>query len=187
MKKLAIVMTVLMVFSSVSFAHNGAISLYLDETPTDCDYDLAPFLFVDIYILHVKGDGPELGRAVQFRILSTSAALSIGNAEWNPATTLTLGSLTEGISISFGKTCLGQGNDVTYIGKFQVFNTGDSDTARVKVVDDPTDVHNPGIYITLCEENDPKYRVLGGTFVINGSCDPAVEPKSWGAIKSMFE
>jgi len=187
MKKLAIAMTVLMIISSVSFAHNGAISLYLDETPSDCDYDLPLFLAVDIYILHIRGNGPELGKAVQFRILSTSPALQIGNEEWNPAKTLTMGSLTDGISVSFGNTCLGQGNDVTYIGKFQVFNTGDTDTARVKVVDDPTDKTSPGIYITICDENNTKYRVLGGTFVINGSCDPAVEPKSWGAIKSMFE
>ena len=187
MKKLLSVLTLALLLTTQAFAHNGAISLYTDETPSDCDYDLALGLNTYLYVLYVKGDGPILGNAAQWRILISSPQIIIGTAEWRPEIVATLGGLETGISVT-ASSCLGNpAEDYTYIGRFTVINVGDVDTSTVKVVDDPTDPEKPGVYITICDPDNTKYEVLGGTFIINGTCDPAVEPKSWGAIKSMFK
>ena len=186
MKRLSLIIAFLLIVSSTLFAHNGALSLYLDETLAQCSANIGPFGTVNLQLLYVKDQGPYLGNAVEFRIMKTNGSEAIFQAPtWNPQIVITTGSIENGISLS-AADCMGLNSDVTYIGTIPVMDISDNDTFIVRVVDDPTAVV-PGIYILKCDEAHTKVPVLGGWFVFNGSCNPAVESKSWGAIKSIYK
>ena len=190
MKKLSMTVVFLLLVSSAIYAHNGAISLYLDETATQCSTTLLSGQ-ADIMVLYIRGDGPYLGSGLEFRLLLSSPAAGSGvlfmDPTWSSQIVLTEGDIQTGISL-VGSTCLGVNSDIVYIGTVPIFNIGgDSDTFNVRVVDDPNVTSpGPGIYILLCDAHKTKVPVLGGWFVFNGSCNPGVESKSWSAIKSMY-
>ncbi len=186
MKRLSIMVMSIVILFSLAYAHDGAISLYTDETATDCDANLNIFQSDTVYVLYIRDNGPQLGRALQFRLLSSTASLNVISEAWRPDMILTIGNVFSGISLT-ATDCLGAQQDNVYIGMVAFLNVGDTDTFTVRVVDDPNAAPDPGIFITLCETGDPMYRVLGGTFVYNGSCNPGVEATSWGAIKSMYK
>jgi len=186
MKRLSIVVVLLVVLFSVAFAHDGAISLFTDETATDCDTDVNLYQSFDVYVIYIKDNGPYLGKALQFKLeKSNPSGLNKINETWIPEIILTIGDVDNGVSLT-ASDCLGTSSETVYIGKVTYLSLS-NDSMTVKVVDDPNAAPDPGIFITLCEEGDPMYRVLGGTFVLNGSCNVAVEDKSWGAIKSLYK
>ncbi|RLA76428.1 MAG: hypothetical protein DRG33_07885 [Deltaproteobacteria bacterium] len=186
MKRMSLIIAFLLIVSSVVFAHNGALSLYLDDTLAKCSANIGPFGTVDLQLLYVKDQGPYLGNAAEFRILKSNGNKAVfNNVAWSTQIVATLGDISTGITVT-GADCLGLNSDVTYIGTITVMDISDTDTFVVRVVEDPTALV-PGIYITKCEEGNPKANVLGGWLVFNGSCNPAVESKSWGAIKSIYK
>ena len=178
---------------SLAFAqsHNGAISLYTDENIGDCDAVSNMFDIVDINLYYVRGNGPDLGEAYEFRLMCTSTSITFNQPTWPPTMQGTLGSLETGISVTHN-VCIGIGLDVTWLGTIPVFNVGDGDTFTVKVVEHPEakcpgDIPCPGIYITECPDPKPRHKCLGGSFIFNGVCNPAADSRSWGAIKSLFK
>ncbi|UCF05427.1 MAG: hypothetical protein JSV33_16200 [bacterium] len=192
MKKLAMVAAVILLISTLVFAHEGAISLYLDETIGDCDESIGAFGIVDINLYYVKDQGLELGRSYEFRLVATNGTAIYNQPVWPPTFQASIGDLVNGISVAHS-VCIGSGETVTWLGTIPVFNVGaDTDTFQVRVVDNPNSKPGPGdpipgIYITLCDENQTMVQVIGGTFIFNGECNPAVETKSWGAIKSLIK
>jgi hypothetical protein len=107
------------------------------------------------------------------------------DVQWSPFLSGSLGDVESGIALAFSQ-CLGQDQPVAYIGSVTIFyNDLTPVTFNIRVVEPPGAVP-PGIAITECDPLNPIVNVLGGWFVFNGSCNPGVEPKSWGAIKDLY-
>ena len=193
MKRLTLAALFVMVLCGGAFAHNGALSLYADETITVCDAGLALFDTYNLNMYYVKDQGPDLGRAAEFRLLRSSSAALLQAPTWSPKINLTLGDLESGISITSNE-CIGPGETISYIGTIPVMSLGDPDTFTVRVVRHPATLPAPAIRITVCDPTNPLADVLGGTFIFNGDpnpanwlhCNPGVHSTSWGAIKSLY-
>jgi hypothetical protein len=190
MKKLALGVLLVMVFCGSAFAHNGALSLYTDETIQVCSKAIGPTETSTISMFYVRDLGVNLGNAVEFRLTVSDPRGIFVNTVWSPMITLTLGTIESGISLT-GSQCLGGTENVTFIGSIDIFwadFTLPVPMFTVNVVADPgADI--PGIYVLQCTpppQNQPRVAVLGGVFVFNGSCDPGVQPTSWGAIKELY-
>jgi hypothetical protein len=168
-------------------AHDGALSLYKDQTLQVCSDGSAAFETDTIRMYYVRDNGSDLGNAVEFRLEISDAVnvVKLGE-EWNSQFNTWLGDVMNGISATAAQ-CLGANEPVVYIAAFYFFNTdfmgGQYFTVSVK--EDPG-AQPPGIYITECLPGNPVKQVLGGTFVFNGSCDPGVTQTSWGAIKELY-
>jgi hypothetical protein len=188
MKKLAMSALFVILLVGTAAAHNGALSLYTDATISACNMDIASFQTDTIRMYYVRGSGPNLGKAVEFRLeASTIDALFLGT-EWNSQIVVTLGDITNGMSITASQ-CLGGDASVVYIGSIFVMYTGfafPAETFTVMVKENPT-AQPPAINITICDPDNTLYAVLGGTFVFNGSCNPGVKETSWGAIKQLYK
>jgi hypothetical protein len=185
MKKLALsALFVVMLFGS-ALAHDGAISLYTDETITVCNLPLGPFEQAIIGIYYVRDQGYDIGRAAEFRLEASNPSAIFIDPVWSPLLSASIGDVDNGISLAFSQ-CLGPDQAVAFIGTITVFWTDISTvTFTVRVVDHPT-TQPPGINFTRCDPLNPMLTALGGTFVFNGSCNPGVQPKSWGAIKELY-
>ena len=185
MKKLALGALLVVLLSGSALAHNGAISLYTDETITICNAAMEAYQSVTIGIYYVRDQGPDMGSAAQFKIASSNAAGMIVDAQWSPLLSGSIGQVDTGISLAFSQ-CLGQDQAVAYIGTITVFYADVTPvTFNIRVVEHP-EPNPPAISITECDPLNPIVNVLGGWFVFNGSCNPGVEPQSWGAIKGLF-
>lgn len=185
MRKLALLLAFAVLIPAAAFAHNGALSLYMDQTISDCDAPIGAFETVVIKMYYVKDQGYDLGNAVEFKLgLSTTAAIFTPPPTWNTLFTVTLGDIDNGISLAAGG-CLGVGFNVVYIGDISVLNFGEFGPFTCKVLAHPTS-EPPGIYITRCDAYQTRTEVLGGTFIFNGVCNPGVETESWGAIKALY-
>lgn len=186
MKKLALSgLLVIMLFGS-ALAHNGALSLYImDGTVMICNKDIASDEIAIISLFYIKDLGEDLGRAVEFRLLSSDPLAFFVDAVWSSQISVPLGNVNDGISLT-ASTCMGVGETVVFIGDITVFYSNPSPaTFTVRVVDHPL-AQPPGIYITRCDPDNTLIAVLGGTFVFNGSCNPGVQATSWGAIKELY-
>ncbi|MFA4947253.1 MAG: hypothetical protein WC674_01950 [Candidatus Krumholzibacteriia bacterium] len=186
MKKLAMSVLFLMLMFGSAVAHDGALSLFRDATLGACSAPIGMFEIDTIMMYYVRDDGPDLGKALEFRIeMSIAEALPIGY-EWNSQIVLEFGNIMDGISIT-GATCLGSNQTEVYIGSLYIMYAGAFDDERftAMVKEDPA-AQPPGIYITLCAEGNPMWPVLGGTFVFNGNCSTGVKETSWGAIKELY-
>ncbi|MGD1049021.1 MAG: hypothetical protein ABR899_09780 [Candidatus Krumholzibacteriaceae bacterium] len=186
MKKLALGVLLVMAFSGSAFAHNGALSLYTDQTISICDMTMGALETHTINMYYVKDQGVNLGNAVEFRLTASDPRAIFTNEAWNPLITLALGTVDGGISLT-ASNCLGGTENVTFIGGIDVFwaDVSTPPTFTVNVVPDQT-ADPPGIYVLQCNGQQTRVSVLGGTFVFNGSCNPGVQPKSWGAIKDLY-
>jgi hypothetical protein len=191
MRRLSLAVLFVAVLFTGAHAHNGAISLYTDETITKCDAVLQLYEMFDLNIYYVKDQGPDLGRAVEFRVLVSTGSALLQPATWSPKIVFSLGDPETGISLT-AMECIGPGETVSYIGTIPVMNVGDPDTFTVRVVKDPATLPAPSIRITGCDPENPLYEVLGGYFVFSGdplhpgSCNPAVRSRTWGSIKSLY-
>lgn len=195
MKNLSLLLCALLLLVGASAsAHNGAISLYADTDLNSCSMEVVSGGgFGELWILYVRDQGVDMGSAAQFRVITTTTDIQFFNLEWEPQITLIIGSFPGNIAIA-GDSNFGCGQPVVPLGSFTVVNFSDPDTFYVKIVDNPEPVWGPGIYITDCTEPLPiEVKVLGGTFVLTGdqenfpaSCNPAVDSKTWGAIKNMY-
>jgi len=192
MKRLTLAAFFVTVLFTGVFAHSGAISLYTDDTITKCDAILQLFDMYNMNIFYVKDQGPDLGKAVEFRLLRSSSGSLLQPATWSPKIVASIGDPETGISLTASE-CMGPGETVTYIGTVPVMNVGDADTFTVRVVPDPGALPAPAIRITQCDVNSTILEGLGGTFVFSGdpqhpgTCNYAVRSKTWGAIKSLYQ
>jgi hypothetical protein len=187
MKKLTLAAVILFVLTTSVSAHEGSIALYENETLTTCSVNPFPAGEYNVMILYVRGDGPEMGSAAEFKIVVSSALAIIQSVEWASYITLTLGDIFNGIAVT-GQGCIGAGLNVLRLGTLNVLNLGDATRFTITVDEYPAGDPEPpaGIYITKCETGNPLHECTGGTFVFNGSCNPAAESSSWGAIKSIL-
>jgi hypothetical protein len=193
MKRTFVLLTLLLVLASGAHAHEGMLALFTNENASDCDANLAPFEVMDVHLFYVRGDGPEMGGAFEFRIAASSDFIEFGVPTWHPSVEMhALGSLEEGIAVA-ASHWLGVDLYSVYLGTIPVINTGEEGEVTVSIVDHPGSIPEPGIFITLTDHNRSKHRVHGGVFVFNGTCvsplagPTATESSTWGAIKSMVE
>lgn len=172
------------VFVSSATAHEGAISLYLDETITDCDAYINAFETQPVNVYYIRHHGPELGKGVEFMVLITTPdALFSPPPVWSSAISLIIGDIQSGISM-VSPTCMGVGQDVVYLGRLSVLSLMMSPaTFYMGIMPHPA---TGAISITLCDANNTIASVLGGAFVFNGKCNVATDETSWGAIKSLY-
>lgn len=185
MKKLALSSLLIVMLFGSAVAHDGAISLYTDETITVCNLPLGPFEQTVIGIYYVRDQGFDIGRAAEFRLQSSNPSGIFIDSAWSPLLSASIGDVDNGISLAFSQ-CLGPDQAVAFIGAVTVFFADVSTvTFTVRVVDNPN-AQPPGIKFTRCDPENTLLSALGGTFVFNGSCNPGVEPKSWGAIKELY-
>lgn len=192
MKRTFTLFTLLIVLAAGAHAHDGMMALFTDEGASDCDADLAPFGVMDVHLFYVRGDGPEMSGAFEFMLATSSDFVQFGVPTWHPAVEMSaLGSLEQGISVA-ASHWLGVDLYVVYLGTIPIINVGEEGKFTVSVADHPGSLP-PGVYITLTDFYRSRYRVIGGTFVFNGTCSSplaeptTVKPSTWGAIKGMFE
>jgi hypothetical protein len=191
---LSIMVLALFIPAAGASACDGMLALFADPSGGSCDAQIGFCDPVPLYLLYVRGTGPAMGPAAAFRLLKSTSDVMFLEPEWS-GDHLTWGSLESGMDLAFNTGtpgwCSGDAA-VSYVGTIPVLNLGDPDTFTVRVVDQP---YYSGVVIVLCEPGFPKHWVTGGTFVFNGECyspeDPfaenvAVEPSSWGAIKSLY-
>jgi len=193
MKKLSLLCALLLLVGASAGAHDGAISLYSDQNLNSCSMEVTVGNTGELWLLYVRDEGVEMGKAAEFRVITTSPSLMFFAPTWEPYITQAIATIPGNVSVA-GATNFGCGLDVVPLGKFTVFNTGDLDTFYVKVIDNPTSYSGPGIYITDCSAYNNEVKVIGGTFVLTGdeinfpaNCNPGVEQRTWGAIKDMYK
>ncbi len=194
MKNLLLSIVLTACLATGSHAHNGMLALYSDPGHVDCFKPIGTFQTAPVYLWYVRGQGPYLGQAVEFKLLRSSANTVFLSPTWTPTILkdLIMGTIETGISL-VSQECFPAG-DYNYIGMIPLFNIADPDTFTVRVVPDPQQVPEHAIVITLCLPLAPVYVVQGGTFVFNGPCyeplDPwgtvAVKETTWGAIKELY-
>ncbi len=188
MKKLSLAAVLIMLLAPLAIAHEGSLGLYTDATAVDCDR--APVIFVpfNVHMVYFRSDGGPNGiTAFEFKIEKNNSNIQISSATWQQGF-ITDGELETGISVAC-PGCYGAGLSLVPLGTISMFVTsaplpGD---AYIKVVADPGAL-DPGIWVSTCADGYPLHEVLGGYFKFQeGSCNIAVEPKSWGAIKAMLD
>ena len=186
MRTLTLSFLFLVMLATAVYGHDGALSLYTNNSLGDCDRTSTIFMTDTMQLFYVRGSGPDMGNAAEFKLeLSSTNVFFAPPPIWSNLITVTLGDVETGMSIT-GAGCLGVGEPVVYLGMIFVTNGFETGEFRVKVASHPTSIPNPGVWITLCDAGQTMYQVLGGTFVFNGTCNPAVEQSSWGAIKSLY-
>ncbi len=183
MSRLTMAFVFLLLASSVALGHNGALSLYTSMAINDCDAPSGLFETDSIRLYYVRSSGPPMGNAAEFRMaLSSVSAIFSPSPAWSNLITVTLGDIESGMSIT-ASGCLGATEPVVYLGEIYVFNLGEAGPFTVKVIPHPV---SGKIIITICDAEQTVHEVLGGTFIFNGTCNPAVEASSWGAIKGLY-
>lgn len=195
MKKLSLLCALLMVVAGTASAHDGAISLYTDESLSSCRMEIPypPGEYGTITLLYVRDQGVAMGSSAEFRIVCTSSLVMFFPPAWEPYITQTIGTIPGDVAIT-GASQFGCGLDIVKLGSVEIWNVADPDTFYVKVVDTPRGDLEDGIFITACDEWNTEVKVIGGTFVLTGNntnfpavCNVGVESKTWGAIKSMYK
>lgn len=193
MKTLLSVMILVLLCAGAANACDGILSLFADRSATKCSADLPCCQSVPMYLMYVRGDGPEIANGMSFKLEKSSAGVAFLEPAW-PGSNLSFGSLQEGIDVVVRADegwCSGD-ETVSYMGTIPVVNFSERGQFSVKVVDSP---YYGGGIVALCAPDFPLYHAIGGTFVFNGKCkcpeDPfgamtAVAESSWGGIKSLY-
>jgi len=186
MMRMVLAALLVLVLAPSAYGHNGALGLYSDWTLTNCDDVSLIFETDSISLFYVKGQGPDLGKRVEFSIRATSTNVLFSPAPvWSPKIILTVGDIETGISLA-AASCMGVNEAVVYLGMIFVFNIGEENTFYVSVMPHP----GSGIIsITQCDPQDTVVPVLGGAFIFSSFhnvCNVAVAGSSWGAIKSLY-
>ena len=192
MKRLSLFCALLLVVGATAGAHDGAISLYRDETLASCSMEITPGNQGTLWMLYVRDQGIDMGSSAEFRVYCTSADIIFFAPTWEPYINNIIGTVPGDVSLT-GASQFGCAMDVVPLGSVRLLNAGDVDTFHVKVVNNSTSYPVPAIKITACDDDNTEVTVIGGTFVLTGNqalypanCNPAVESKTWGAIKSMY-
>lgn len=193
MKNLLLSLVLVMCLAAGANAQEGMFALFSDTENRDCHMDLGIGEIGNLYLMYVRGDGPRMGNAYEFKLLRSSSGSAILSPTWPSSVVLTLGAVETGISLC-SQECFPDEYFVS-LGTIPVMNVSDPDTFTVEIVPDPEQIPQHAIVITECEAGAPIYiAVSGGAFVFNGGCyaplDPygtiAVKETTWGAIKELY-
>ena len=193
MKRLSLFCALLLVVGATVNAHDGAISLYRDATLGSCSMEVTPGSQGTLTMLYVRDQGVDMGSAAEFRIYCTNSFdIVFFTPTWEPYITLIDATIPGNVSIA-GASQFGCGLSVVPLGTVRILNAGDIDTFYVKIVENPTSFPVPAVKITACDDDNTEVSVLGGAFALTGDwenypapCNPSVESKTWGAIKSLY-
>jgi hypothetical protein len=173
-----------MLFASLAFSHNGLLGLFTDETAIDNDFEPIQFVPFDVHVIYIRSNGgPDGITAFEFKLEKNNANIIVAGATWKQGF-IYLGDVESGISVATGG-CYGSGQEYALLGYITIFSIEFSMpwTTYLKIAADPG-AQSPGIWVSTCEEGYPLHAVLGGYFYLHEF--DAVDPTSWGAIKSMI-
>ncbi|MCX5752193.1 MAG: hypothetical protein NTW97_00965 [Candidatus Krumholzibacteria bacterium] len=193
MKNLLLSLVLVMCLAAGANAQQGMLALFSDTENNECHSDVGIGAIGNLYLMYVRGDGPRMGNAYEFKLLKSSSASAILSPTWPSSIIITLGAIETGISLCAAE-CFPDENYVS-LGTIPVMNVSDPDTFTVEIVPDPEQVPQHAIVILECKEERPIYIVLpGGAFVFNGGCysplDPfgpvATKETTWGGIKELY-
>jgi hypothetical protein len=159
-------------FAVYPYGH-GMLTLFADPAGTDCDLEIATDEIKDLYLFYVRGTGPTLGSAVEFRLRRSSSNITFQDPEWSSDIITSMGDVYTGISL-VGSKCLGKSPsgevlDKVYLGRIPIYNAGGTDASYVRVVDDPN-ASPPGTYVVACDAYNTLVEVFGGAVTVNGTC-----------------
>jgi hypothetical protein len=193
MKRLLFIMILVLAVGGAARAHNGVLSLFADQSADKCSAQLHCYQSKPMYLMYIRGDGPEIASGFAFRLDKSSSGAAFLEPEW-AGTAIAYGSLQDGIDVVIhaGESWCSGTETVSYVATIPVVNFSESGAFTVSVVDEP---YYGAVLAMLCTPAYTLYHVIGGTFVFNGTCkcpeDPfgeilAVETTSWGGIKSLY-
>ncbi len=201
MKTLSMILGIILISAlscTSAFAHEGMVTLFADESGSDCDAVLLPGRSIYLYLFYVRGDGPEYGTCCAMRLLKSSQNIKMHffTQAPPPGERLSIGNINDGISFCNHAGEVGwceTGKDVVLLGRITVTNIFEEGPFTIEVVGNP-DEPNIHLAITLCDSGCSKHAVIGGTFVFNGTCENpenggeplGTQDSSWGAIKTLY-
>lgn len=188
MRKLGMSVLFLALLCGSAFAHDGALSLYLNASATEigpCSAPTTDYGSIDVSLYYIRDNGPDLGKAIEFRLEFSPGLGTVLTTVWNAGFSVWLGDLTSG-QVATASQCLGTNESVVYLATFTILDLGSGGGVYTCAVKENPTSQPPAINITACDPNNTIYQVLGGIFVFNGSCNPGVEASSWGAIKDLY-
>ncbi|MFA4948643.1 MAG: hypothetical protein WC674_09080 [Candidatus Krumholzibacteriia bacterium] len=175
-------------------AHSGMFALFADTNNQECHSTLGVGQTGSLYLVYVRGDGPRMGQAYEFKLLKSTAGAVFLPPIWpsNVITEIILGTIETGISLVAPECFPDQ--EYVPLGTIPVMNISDPDTFTVNVVPDPEQIPEHAIVFTTCEPAPSLYVVAGGMFVFNAECDTPEDPfgmlatkeTTWGAIKELY-
>jgi len=122
----------------------------------------------NLELFYVKGDGPFIGVACEFRLSLSTEGAAFLDPVWSEEVEVTLGSIAGGIALTGDGTCLGsvpygEYNEIVHIGSIPVINLSESDPFTVSVEGWSGDLP----LITACAAGHPIHEVQGGQFLFN--------------------
>jgi len=194
MKNLLLSIVLVVCLAAGANAQQGMLALFSDTESHECHLNLGMGQIGNLYLMYVRGDGPRLGNAYEFKLLKSSSGSAILSPTWPSSIIITIGAVETGISLCAAE-CFPDGDYVS-LGTIPVMNVSDPDTFTVAIVPDPEQVPQHAIVILECRAELPIYVVLpGGAFVFNGGCYSPLEPygplgveeTTWGAIKELYQ
>ena len=196
MKRLLFSVLLALLCAGGASAHDGMIALFADMEATDCDASISKCHAVPLYLMYVRGSGPEIAQCVEFKLLKSTEGAEFLDPVW-AGNSLTIGTIETGISICIhvGDSWCSGSESVSYIGTISAVNFSDPDTFSVSVVANPK-TQPPAINVAECQPGFPIHEVIGGTFIFNGRChspenpfawNVAVRATTWGALKNLYQ
>lgn len=149
-------------------AHEGMLALYSDMDRTATIGAIPAGGTYNLELFYVKGDGPFIGVACEFRLSLSTEGAAFLDPVWSEEVEVTLGSIAGGIALTGDGTCLGsvpygEYNEIVHIGSIPVINLSESDPFTVSVEGWSGDLP----LITACAAGHPIHEVQGGQFLFN--------------------
>jgi hypothetical protein len=207
MKRFMFLLIAVLLLASAVNAAPASISLYIIDHGAMVNYmnrrlvESGPIETDTIGVYYMKGDGDELGKELNFNLLSSLSSPweLVRHHRWeNKIQASDYHCDQEGNCgyILRAYECLGIGQEVVYLGDFYItWLLSPPETVdmpfNLQVVAGASDFalwhpHPAGLLISRCDPDDTWESVLGGTFYFNSEA-VAVKPTTWGAIKSLYK
>ena len=185
MRRLMMIVLFVLLSCSYAYGYNGSIGLYTDATLRACSGFYDYYSIDSVYVFYVRGQGPNLGKEVDFRLQLSSPDMTFSQTVvWSPRVTSTVGDIQTGISLR-SDICIGMNEAVVPLGLVLIINTSPPYiTSYLSVVPHPS---SGMISIRECDPPGTMVPVLGGCFVFNGWCNVGVKTSTWGTIKSLYQ
>jgi hypothetical protein len=169
MKRLILTFCIVTFFAGPLCAQGGMLALFSEGEPMHSYADSPVGSTYNVRLFYVRGDGPLIGLACEFKLLLSTSGAEFLPPTWSPAVVVTLGNVANGISL-VGAGCLssdmyGSTSDTVYIGTIPVRNNGEEAGFSVSVIGDPGALPATGLpIITACSGGNPVHEVQGGQF-----------------------
>jgi len=192
MKNLLLSLVLTVCLAAGANAHQGILALFADMDNHECHTALGVGQIGNLYLAYVRGDGPFMGPAYEFKLLRSSPGVIFLAPTWPSSIVLTIGTIETGISLT-AATCF-PFQDYVSLGTIPIMNVSDPDTFTVEVVADPGQIPEHALVVLKCDRQYSVYPVPGGMFVFNAGCHSPQDPfgkvstreTTWGAIKELY-